>query len=141
MSAPCAATARRPYLSAMISYTAYRLIHLVGILLLFVALGGLSYAAGKSSSDGAPGSRGLVMALHGTGLLVILVGGFGLLARIGVEHGIGFPGWVWGKLAIWLLLGAAVMIPKRKPEWAGALFLVLPVLGGIASWLALYKPF
>ncbi len=126
----------------MISYTAYRLIHVIGILILFVALGGLAYGAAQAGSRGGVGSasRKLAMALHGTALLIVLVGGFGLLARIGVEHGVGFPGWVWAKFAIWALLGASVTIPRRKPEWAGALFLLLPVLGGLAAWLALYKP-
>ena len=126
----------------MISYTAYRLIHVIGLLVLFVALGGLSYASVREArGEGHGAFRKVAMAFHGLGLLIILVGGFGLLARIGVQHGVGFPGWVWGKLGIWLLLGASVVIPGRKPEWAGALFLALPVLGGIAAWLALYKPF
>ena len=124
----------------MLSYTAYRLIHVLGIILLFVVLGGLSYQATREGGTEGAVPRKVAAALHGTALLIILVGGFGLLARIGVEHGVGFPGWVWGKLVIWLLLGAAVAIPRRKPEWAGALFLLLPVLGGLASWLALYKP-
>lgn len=81
------------------------------------------------------------MILHGLGLFIVLLGGFGLLARIGVMHGMSWPGWVWAKLGIWLVLGAIVVIPRRKPEWAAPLLVILPTLGGVAAWLAIFKPF
>jgi hypothetical protein len=123
----------------MISYSVYRVVHLVGIFLLLVILGGLSYGAGRARGAGA-GPR-LAMALHGIALFVVLLGGFGLLARLGIMHGMSWPGWVWAKLGIWVLLGAAVVIPKRKPEWGAALLVLLPALGGVAAWLAIFKPF
>lgn len=124
----------------MISYPVYRIVHLFGIFLLFVVLAGMAWGAGKARANGAISTRA-AMALHGTGLFIVLLGGFGLLARIGVMHGMDWPGWVWGKLAIWLLLGAAVLVPARKPAWGAALLLLLPVLGGLAAWLAIFKPF
>lgn len=124
----------------MISYSMYRVIHLVGIFILFVVLAGLAWSAGRAEARGAL-SRPLAMALHGLGLFIVLLGGFGLMARLGIVHGMDWPGWLWAKLGIWVLLGAAVVIPKRKPEWGGALVLLLPVLGSIAAWLAIYKPF
>ena len=123
----------------MISYSVYRLVHLVGIILLFVVLGGLSYSATRTGKAGAASGR-LPMILHGVALFIVLLGGFGLLARLGIVQGHAFPGWVWAKLGIWLLAGAAVVIPKRKPEWALGLFVLLPVLGGLAAWLAIFKP-
>lgn len=154
----------------MISYSVYRLVHLVGIFLLFVVLGGLSWGAARAdaagtgaagtvaagsatggsagSGNGAAGSGTagtrrprLAMVLHGMALFIVLLGGFGLLARLGIVQGHAFPGWVWAKLGIWLLAGAAVVIPRRKPEWALGLFVVLPFLGGLAAWLAIFKPF
>jgi hypothetical protein len=124
----------------MISYSVYRVVHLVGIFILFAVLGGLAWGGARAEARGAI-SRPLAMALHGIGLFIVLLGGFGLLARIGVMHGMNWPGWVWGKLVIWLLLGAAVIIPKRKPEWGAALLLLIPTLGGVAAWLAIFKPF
>lgn len=124
----------------MISYSVYRVVHLVGIFILFVILGGMSYGAARADTRGAI-SRGLAMALHGIGIFIVLLGGFGLLARLGIMHGMAWPGWVWAKLGIWILLGAAVVIPKRKPEWGGALLVLLPILGGLAAWLAIFKPF
>lgn len=126
----------------MISYPVYRLVHLVGIFLLFVVLGGLSYSAarGDAGRGGALSPR-LTAALHGLALFIVLLGGFGLLARLGITHGTSWPGWVWAKVGIWGLAGAAVLVPRRKPEWAPALFVLLPLLGGVAAWLAIFKPF
>jgi hypothetical protein len=123
----------------MISYSVYRIVHLVGIFLLLVILGGLSYGAGRARGTGA--APRLAMALHGIALFVVLLGGFGLLARLGIVHGMSWPGWVWAKLGVWVLLGAAVVIPKRKPEWGMGLLVLLPALGGVAAWLAIFKPF
>jgi hypothetical protein len=136
----------------VISYPVYRLVHLLGIFLLFAVLGGLSYAASRgaagagTASEGARAGRSgisprMAMALHGLALFIVLLGGFGLLARLGVTHGMDWPVWVWAKLGIWALAAAAVMVPRRKPEWAAGLFLTLPVLGGLAAWLAIFKPF
>ncbi len=124
----------------MISYSVYRVVHLVGIFLLFVVLGGMSWGVARSGRDGAPSAR-LGMVLHGVALFIILLGGFGLLARIGIIHGTDWPGWVWAKLAIWFALGALVIIPRRKPEWGTPLLILLPALGGLAAWLAIFKPF
>jgi len=40
-----------------------------------------------------------------------------------------------------LTLGALVALPYRRPDLARLVFIALPVLGGLASWLAIYKPF
>jgi hypothetical protein len=124
----------------MISYSVYRLVHLFGIFLLLMALGGLSWGARRWNTDAGP-SRRTGLILHGLGLFIVLLGGFGLLARIGVVHGASWPGWVWAKLVIWIMLGAVVVIPQRRPGWAGALLILVPVLGGVAAWLAIFKPF
>lgn len=125
----------------MFSYNAYKVLHLFGIILLFVALGGLTLHAINGGTKETNRSRKLVAISHGLALFIVILGGFGLLARIGVAHGTSWPGWVWGKLLIWVLMGAALVIPNRKPEWARGLWITLPVLGGIAAWLAIYKPF
>ncbi|HSH44718.1 MAG TPA: hypothetical protein VK966_02625 [Longimicrobiales bacterium] len=141
----------------MISYSVYRLVHLVGIILLFVVLGGLSWAAARAESAALAGNATragtagtgpagtgrprIAMILHGVALFIVLLGGFGLLARLGIVQGHAFPGWVWAKLGIWLLAGLSVVIPRRKPEWALGVFVLLPVLGGLAAWLAIFKPF
>jgi hypothetical protein len=124
----------------MISYAVYRVVHLVGIFLLLVALGGLSLGSARAEAGG-PGGRRLAMALHGIALFIVLLGGFGLLARLDIMHGMGWPGWVWMKLGIWILMGAAVLLPRLRPSSGPALLVLIPALGGVAAWIAIFKPF
>lgn len=114
-------------------YELYKLIHFAGIFLTFLSLGGLTLRAMTGGGD-APLARRVAMVSHGTGLFLVLVGGFGMLARLG-PHG-GFGTWVWIKLTVWLLLGAAVIVPKRLPKAAVWLWAALPLLGLLAAWAA-----
>jgi hypothetical protein len=122
----------------MITYSVYKLVHILGILVLFLALGGLTLHAAHGDA-GVRRGRKLGMATHGIGLFVILLGGFGMLARLGITTGL--PGWIWGKLAVWVLLAGLVMLPYRFPVLARPLWLIVPVLGTAAAYMALYKPF
>ena len=119
----------------------YEILHVFGIALLFVALGGVSIHAANGGNKQSSQTRRLTASLHGAGALFILVGGFGMLARIGCKHGSNFVGWLWGKLIIWVLLSTVVLLPYRKPALARPLVLVMPLLAGTAVYLALYKPF
>ncbi len=114
------------------SYDFYRLLHVIAMATMAVSLGGL--IMGPSG-----GLRRLLVALHGTAMLVLLVAGFGLAAKIGI--GANFPGWMYAKLVLWLGLGLLVVpvrrMPDLKPMWVGTAV----VLIAVASWLALYKPF
>ncbi|MCG6948110.1 MAG: hypothetical protein LJE93_04230 [Acidobacteria bacterium] len=117
------------------SYEFYRVLHIFGIVLLFVSLGALAAIGGSTDRR----LRKYAAIIHGVAVAVILTAGFGLLARL--EMFGGFPLWIWIKLGIWLVLVMAVLPLRRKPELAPWLFLAFPVLGGIAAWLAVYKPF
>lgn len=123
----------------MISYSVYKLLHILGVLVLFLALGGVTLHAVNGGGRDTATRRRLALATHGIGLFIILLGGFGMLARLGINTG--FPGWIWGKLAIWVLLGGLVMLPYRVPALARPLWLIVPLLGTIAAYFALYKPF
>jgi hypothetical protein len=123
----------------MISYAVYKLIHILGVLVLFLALGGLSLHAANGGTRDTNHRRRLAMMTHGIGLFVILLGGFGMLARLGINTG--FPGWIWAKLTIWVALVALVLLPYRFPALARPLWLLVPVLGTTAAYMALYKPF
>jgi len=108
----------------------YKVLHLAGVVGLFTALGSLI-------ATDENGSRKLGSILHGTSLILILVSGFGMVAKFGY----GFPGWVIAKLVIWLALGAMLAVAKRKALPQGATFGVVLVLGSLAAWLGIYKPF
>ena len=132
---------------AMISYGVYRLIHFFGIFLLLTSLGGAvmrgmmgTVSTTALSTDGGASDRRmrrLVALSHGIAMLLILTGGFGMLARLDI----GMPGWVFGKLAVWLALGAMLALARRMVGAARALWLAVPVLALIAAWLAYTKPF
>jgi len=76
---------------------------------------------------------------HGLGLLLILVSGFGMAARLGLVSGL--PGWVHAKLGIWVLLGLAVSLAKRKGAIGWPVFVLLVGLGTTAAFIAVNKPF
>ncbi len=121
----------------MIPRDVYEIIHILGIALVFTSLGGATLAA---TGTPAPGARRLATITHGLGAFLILLGGFGMLARIGFKHGGMFPGWLLGKIAIWLVLSLVVLLPYRKPSWGKPVFVLAPVMAAMAVYLALYKP-
>lgn len=115
----------------------YKTLHLVGMFLLFTALGAMIQRA----ADGAGRSK-LAGATHGAALLLLLVAGFGALAQPAVSPGWPWPGYLWVKLVIWLLLGAApVLIRRGGARMATLWWWLLPLVGGLAGYLALAKPF
>lgn len=131
------------------SYPVYKIIHLLGMFTLLVALAGLcaraawamaSAGAASQGSATVPGKR-LLVVLHGVGLFLVLLGGFGMMARLGLTHGIAFPAWIWIKIGIWLVAGGLVVVPKRRPGWSVPLLVALPLLAALAGAVALYKPF
>jgi hypothetical protein len=107
----------------------YHVLHLCGVLMLFLGLGGMF------ASEGGKGSK-LFPALHGVGLLVMLVAGLGVAHK----SGLGWPAWLLAKIACWVVLGAVPVLVKRGvlPRFL-ALLLVL-ALGGVAAWLGHAKP-
>jgi len=124
----------------MISYELYKVVHLVGVIVLFTVLGGAMVHAINGGTAASNGARRAIAVMHGTGLLLILAAGFGLLARLGLMSG-GVPLWVVGKLIVWLLAGLMLTVPRRNPKLARPLLLVgLPLLAAAAAWLAVYKP-
>lgn len=121
------------------SYEIYKIMHLSGIVMTFLALGGVAVHAINGGTKTDNQGRKLLAMTHGMGLLLALVGGFGLLARLNIK----FPwgGWVFAKLVIWLILGGIFSVFLRKPQVSKPLWGVLIVLFIAAATLANYKPF
>jgi hypothetical protein len=122
----------------MLSFIFYKNLHLIGVFMLFVALGGLMLhqinAATRENRWRKP-----VAITHGLGLLLVLVGGFGMLARLDMSWP--WPGWVIAKIVIWIIFGALIAVVGRAPSLAKALWWITIVLGAAAAYLALNKPF
>ena len=121
------------------SYLAYKLLHVLGAVLVLAAAGGVAVHAANGGRRKDNDLRGVLASMHGIGLIMSLVAGFGLLAKIGA--GGMPPPWAWAKLVIWLFFGAALTLPYRNTSLARALVVALPLLAAIASYLAIYKPF
>lgn len=122
----------------MIPYQVYKLIHLVGVLMLFLSVGGLILYTIYGGDRKHPW-RKVLLATHGIGIILVLVAGFGLLARIGIFWP--WPGWVAIKVGIWVVFAALPAIIARKPSWTNFLWWMVVVLGGFAAYLAGQKPF
>ncbi len=124
----------------MISYELYKVAHFVGVIVLFTVLGGAMVHAMNGGTASSNTARRIITILHGTGLVLVLVAGFGLLARLDLMNG-GIPLWVGGKLVVWLLAGLMLTVPRRNPALARPILLAgLPLLAAAAAWLAVYKP-
>ena len=118
------------------SYDFYKIIHLLGISLVVMAVGGMLLHTINGGTKVSNTFRKGAMITHGIGLLLVLVGGFGLLARLGI-HAI--PLWAAGKLVIWLVFGALAGI-AYKPNLARKLWVAVPALVVAAAALAVMKP-
>ncbi len=120
------------------SYLVYKLLHLLGVVLVLAAAGGVAVHAANGGRREENELRGVLASMHGIGLILSLVAGFGLLGKIGAGMP---PPWAWAKLLIWLVFGAALTLSYRSRALARRLVIAVPLLAALAGYLALYKPF
>ncbi|MEQ9367165.1 MAG: hypothetical protein RIF32_23230 [Leptospirales bacterium] len=122
----------------MISYTVYKFIHLAGILMIFFSLGGVvMHVANGGSRDNT--FRKIAAITHGIGMVLVLVAGFGMLARLGIHWP--WPGWITAKLLLWLLFGAALGLIYRFANHARLLWYITLALAILTVYLVIFKPF
>ena len=117
------------------NYETYRLIHFVGLFTLFFAFGSL-FTGEKSSKAGAIG--------HGIGLLLILLGGFGMQVKQKeiylIAYGSNWPMWLVLKIVIWVLFGACMVLAKRRVIKGLPAWILIITLGFACAFLAGKKP-
>lgn len=102
-------------------------LHLAGVFALFASLGAV--ILGNSSRKAAS-------ILHGVSLVVILLVGFAMLKKPPMDQH-----WWMVKIGLWLFIGAAPALSKRKLLPAPVVLgLTLAAAAG-AAWLGLAKPF
>ena len=108
-------------------YILLRALHVAGVAALFASLGAilLSGSAKKGAS-----------ALHGISLVFILLIGFAMLKKPPMGQS-----WWMIKLGIWLFIGAAPVLARKKVLPAPVVFLLCLVAAGTAAWLGMAKPF
>ena len=110
--------------------------------MLFIGLGGMlmgTVQAGCNASALQTKVRIASAATHGLGLLFLLLGGFGMLTRMGIVWP--YPNWLLVKLVIWVLLAMGLSAAKKRARWALLVTLYFIALGAVASSMAVLKPF
>ncbi len=122
----------------MLSYSVYKILHLIGIIGVFTGLGALIMHACHGGKKGVKGTKMVKWTIYGS-LGIVLVAGFGLMARLNMM-GTGWPLWIYLKVVIWMGLGGAVALIGKKSQWAAGLFYAVIAIGGLAAWVANYKP-
>jgi hypothetical protein len=113
-------------------YATYKLLHLIGIVVLLLGLG-----VALSTAKGSGAGRRIGLLLHGVGLLLVLVAGFGLQAK----GNVGFPAWLWAKIGAWVVLAFLPMVVRRSIVGAGTALVLAAAAAGAAVYLVLYRPF
>ena len=119
------------------SYDFYKIMHFLGLFMVFSGLGGqFMQALNGNDHKQLPGRR-WVAILHGVGLVFILVAGFGLLSKLQLP----LQGWVLVKLVIWLVVGGIGALAARKRGAAGSLWIATLIIGLLGAYLARTKGF
>jgi len=122
------------------SHSFYNFLHLTGIFLVLLSLGAIALHTLNGGTRNFL-ARKWIAAIHGTGLIVIFVAGFGLMARLNmVGQGV-WPTWVLIKLGVWLALGLMPVLLYRKPKYSAYWGLLTFILASTAAWTAINKPF
>jgi hypothetical protein len=112
--------------------------HLVGIFMVFLALGGaVIRSCIKDETDELKRMVGLTFGL---GMLMTLIGGACLMVFREYAKG-GMPGWLVAKMVLWLIFAAIFSLIIRRPVISKTLWAGVIVLGGIAVFMVYGRPF
>lgn len=116
------------------SYTFYKVLHVTGFVAVFMGLGAMLLQAMEKGSPKFA-SRKWVMLFHGFGMALVLISGFGLMARLGMANA-SWPAWIYGKVTIWLVAGGISALILRFAKFSRVLWFVVVALAGTAAFLA-----
>ena len=126
----------------MHAYVLLKALHVIGVLLAFIGVAGIATHAASGRPKRENPVHGLLSALHGTGLLVIILAGLAMLFQAMRTPGTLSMAWATTKLVLWALLVAAAIVPYRWPRTARWVLVAgLPLLAATAAAVAILKPF
>jgi hypothetical protein len=104
-----------------------KVVHLAGVIGLFTSLGATLLAG--SGKKGAS-------ILHGISLVLILLAGFAILKKPPMDQS-----WWMIKSGLWLFIGLAPALAKRKVLPASVVLALCIAAGIAAAYLGIHKPF
>jgi len=105
----------------------YRIIHLAALAALAIGTGGM-LAGGKNPK--------LFAAIQGIGLVIMLISGFGMLAK---NH-LGFPHFAIMKTVGWVVIGMLPFLFRKFKVPMLACILIVLALVYCMAWLGVMKP-
>lgn len=115
----------------------YKILHVLGALSVYLGFGLLIARAMLGSNDKAIRKLGSIAS--GVGLLLLLLGGFGMIARY--QGAIGYTDWwILVKIVLWLTLGAMTALISRKPQLSKIWLAATVGIGLLATILGLAHP-
>lgn len=117
-------------------YEFYKFLHFVGLFTLICSIAALIYQT-WAHEDATIKARKWLMIFHGLAVVIILVSGFGLLARLGMMGG--WPSWVWIKLAAWTFVIVVPSLVMRVPKARAFMWWLFPVVLYAAAYSVTYK--
>ena len=115
----------------MLSYETYKLIHIMSIVIFFGTIGAAIIGGRYDKHE---------RIITGVSSLFILVGGMGLLARIGIKHNSIWPTWAIVKAVVWLTLSALAPILAKRLGRSVFVFYIFVILAALAAYMAINKP-
>ena len=124
---PCIARASVVFGRTHMDALTYKIIHLTGISVLALGVGGMMAGGEK---------RKTFAILQGIGLLVMIVSGFGMLAKLGL----GYPHFAMVKTALWVLIAMLPVIFRKLKTPLPAAILISLILVAVMAYLGVVKP-
>lgn len=119
------------------SYQFYKVLHIIGLVLAAGGVGAIILQMQLSTERNFPKKK-WALAVHGVGMLLIFVAGFGLMARTGMV-GQDWPFWLNLKMGIWIFFAAAPSLAMRAPKARLWVWWVVPATLLVAIYSVVYK--
>ena len=114
------------------------LLHLIGIFMIFMALGGAVVRV--VAKDESKELKRLIGITFGLGMILVIYGGMSLMVLREYAKG-GMPSWLVVKLILWFVFAATFSLIIRKPDAAKSMWGAVILLGAIAVYMVYGRPF